>query len=215
MTSQRVRDGNQRWLITFADLAAVLLAFFVMMFAMAEVDTDRWEGAVDALSRRAYLQNEEALASRPQAERNVPVTKVAPGQSLSYLAALLEQQVAQLGDFDTDVQLLEDRVVISLPVSALFAGAGPELTPDGRRVAFVLGGLLGRMRNQVAISTFTRNARSENLSDGLARATSLEAALRRAGLIGRVRTMVQVTGIERRAKVRTIDVVLLEAGAVG
>jgi chemotaxis protein MotB len=215
MSSLPAKDGSQRWLITFADLAAVLLAFFVMMFAMAEVDTDRWEGAVDALSRRAYLQNEEALASRPQAERNVPVTNVAPGQNLSYLAALLEQQVTQLGDFDTDVLLAEDHVVISLPASAVFVGAGAELTADGRRIAFELGGLLGRMRNQVAVSTYTRNARPEELSDGLARATTLEMALRRAGLGGRVRAMVQVTGIERRAKVRMIDVVILAAGASG
>ncbi len=208
-------DSSPRWLITFADLAAVLLAFFVMMFAMAEVDSDRWEGAVDALSRRAYVQDDEAVASRPQAERNIPVTQVQPGQSLPYLSALLERQVARVEGFDSaTVRLDDDQVVISLPTAALFDDRGSRLTAEGRRLAFEMSGVLAGLRNAVAVVAYSRSAGTESLGSSLARANALESALRSAGFRRPAKTLVQVTGLERRAKVRTIDLILLDAGVV-
>ncbi len=208
----RCVGGSQRWLITFADLAAVLLAFFVMMFAMAEVDTDRWDGAVSALSRRLYVQSEEALASRPQAERNVPVVKVEAGQSLPYLAALLEQQLAKAAHIDRlEVTSADDRLIISLTTRSLFVGTGAVLRPEGRQLAFSLSGILAGLRNRVAIVAYSRTMNAAALQTSLLRAAALESALQAGGLGREVRTAVQPTGLARRANVRKIDIVVLEA----
>ncbi len=208
----RLRDGSQRWLITFADLAAVLLAFFVMMFAMAEIDTDRWEGAVDALSRRLYLQNEEVLSSRPQAERNVPVVRLKQGQSLSYLAALLQQQVEKAGAAEgVDVDLQDDRLVLSLLNEAVFETTGTRLRPEGRRLAFELSGVLAGVRNQVAVVSYARAAHEELAQDALLRAVALGQALRVGGLGRSVTPLVRATGFTDARRIREIEIVLLDA----
>lgn len=42
-------DGRDRWLITYADLITLLLIFFVMMFAMSRLDTQKYEVITQSL----------------------------------------------------------------------------------------------------------------------------------------------------------------------
>lgn len=213
MTSS-VRDvgSSQRWLITFADLAAVLLAFFVLMFAMTEVDTDKWDGAVNALSRRLYVQSDDNLSSRPQAELNVTVIEVEAGQSLPYLAALLKQQLAEAADaVEVDVDSAEDRVTISLTTKSLFVGAGTDWRPEGRRLAFGLSGILAGLRNRVAVVSYARTSTEDALLAALLRAVALENALRAGGFDREIRVVVRPVGFAQRAQVRKIDIVVLDA----
>ncbi|MBT3305153.1 MAG: chemotaxis protein MotB, partial [Alphaproteobacteria bacterium] len=39
------------WLITFTDLVALMLAFFVMLFAMSNVKVSDWQNVIDSLSQ--------------------------------------------------------------------------------------------------------------------------------------------------------------------
>ena len=96
MTAARARPGGQpaQWLVTFADLAAVLVAFFVLMFSMSEVDTDRWNGAVDALDRQFDLTR-EAEQPRPVAERNITQLIAEDGLDLGYLRRILAGHIAE------------------------------------------------------------------------------------------------------------------------
>ena len=40
---QAVREQQPGWLMTFVDLVSLLLAFFVLMFAMSAPDRDQWQ----------------------------------------------------------------------------------------------------------------------------------------------------------------------------
>src|SRR3546814_20739358 len=50
------------WLVTFADLTAVMVAFFVLLFSMSEIDTHRWGGAAQALDRQFDLRAQDDAA---------------------------------------------------------------------------------------------------------------------------------------------------------
>ena len=46
------RNYSKGWMITFADLLSLMLAFFVLLFAMSKVEVDSWKALVDSLSNR-------------------------------------------------------------------------------------------------------------------------------------------------------------------
>ncbi len=84
------------WLLTFADLAALLLAFFVLTFSMSRLDVERWRrfSAVwpgqTAAAPRA-LEPSRRDHSAPSAAREPAVGKA------GYLARVLDQRLAALG----------------------------------------------------------------------------------------------------------------------
>ncbi len=41
---------SQAWLITFTDLTALMLTFFVLLFSMSEVRQGAWDAVVQSLS---------------------------------------------------------------------------------------------------------------------------------------------------------------------
>ena len=58
------------WLVTFTDLVALMLTFFVMLFSMTNVKVDRWDELTDALSRSLNVVREKTTAI-PAAEYNI------------------------------------------------------------------------------------------------------------------------------------------------
>lgn len=47
--------SDRAWIVTFADLAALMLTFFVMMFAMSGVKSDLWRSTVNSLTQALHL----------------------------------------------------------------------------------------------------------------------------------------------------------------
>ena len=58
------------WLITFADLAALMLSFFVMLFAMKSVETEAWHAVRESLSLE-LAPSEAARQTAAGADRNL------------------------------------------------------------------------------------------------------------------------------------------------
>ena len=56
--------GDTRWLVTFTDLAALLVAFFVLLFSMAEVDSEKWQGTTSAFDRQ-FRMSDTTVTPRP------------------------------------------------------------------------------------------------------------------------------------------------------
>ncbi|MEC7302528.1 MAG: flagellar motor protein MotB [Pseudomonadota bacterium] len=76
------------WLVTFADVIALLLAFFVMLFSMSNIKTETWDQIISGLT---YSKNpKKDVAPRPQATKNVATVKLNQALSLEYLANVLE-----------------------------------------------------------------------------------------------------------------------------
>ncbi len=83
------------WLFTFADLAALLLAFFVLTFSMSRLDAERWR-ALSALWRTEISADPERARARPSHSSPEPRPEPGIGEA-SYLARVLDQRLAALG----------------------------------------------------------------------------------------------------------------------
>lgn len=186
-------DGPQ-WLITFADLAAVLVAFFVLMFSMSEVDTDRWNGAVDSLDRQ-FDVTRESERSRPTAQVNITQLLATDGLDLGYLRRVLAGHIAEQPVLKgASLRESEDSLVVTLPGGLVFESGGTQIDEAGRKSIFVLAGALGRIENNIEV---IGHADPRLVEDGRFD-TNWELSLARAAAVARA---LNANGISRPIRV--------------
>ncbi len=150
---EREPDPGARdaWLVTFSDLLALMLTFFVLVFSMSQIRLDAWESLVEAMTDRLSPREEwreVRLVQEPQAEHAHRVGAV----ELGYLEAVLSEKLRAdplLGD--AVLQRLDDRLVLSLPGDRMFRPASAELASDARHSVLLLAGALRFIGNQVEV----------------------------------------------------------------
>ena len=118
---------NQAWLITFTDLTALLLAFFVLLFSMSEVQQGAWEAVVQSLSIKL---NPVKRGPTSKQASHLPVTEIfiPKAVDLSYFRSVLADKVRGVEVLERAViQQLDDRMVISRcrPMRSSSAAAQP------------------------------------------------------------------------------------------
>src|SRR3546814_806573 len=138
------------WLLTFADVTALMLTFFVMMFAMSQVQSARWNSIVTLLSTS---DNPRAVASpAPQADANIGTVQLTPALPLDYLAHVLEEKLQHDAVLkDARIHQLDRQLVVSLPSDLLFLPGKAELQPAAREALFRMGGVVATVGNRIEI----------------------------------------------------------------
>lgn len=185
------RSADARWLITFADLAAVMVAFFVLLFSMAEVDSDKWEGATTAFDRQFRI-SEATVTPRPVESSNITQRVEEPALDLRYLELLIGQQLKEHEVLqDVRMAVSADRLALDFPGELVFASGRTGVSTAGRETLFVLGGMFAGIDNRVAVIGHTAaNQTTGQTADGqedidwelaLVRAARVARSLRRAG----------------------------------
>ena len=222
-----LKRPNNAWLIMFADLAALLLTFFVLLFSMSQVDVDEWTAVKEVLS--ASLDPRRTSAG-PNVAPRLSVEKfiVSRAADIDYLHALIVEKFVDepvLGR--SIVQRLEDRLVISLPADGLFEPGQTALTEAARKAAFALGNSLRYFSNRIEVYGHAdpRPVRAPGLASNwelsIARATAFADALREFGYSRPIRAFgygdSRFSDIapalaleERRRLARRVDVVIRE-----
>lgn len=183
---QRRRNDPNAWLVTFTDLMALMLTFFVMLFAMSNVKTDQWQNLSESLRERLSTVLDQKQAS-PTFKLDMPASDRTPGADLDYVTELLRSQMAEHPGLQQSVVRREEgRVFVSLPADMLFDGGAFELKDRAAKAVFALGGILRNFDNRIEVAGHAdpRQPQSRYPSNwelSLLRAQSVAAALNRAG----------------------------------
>jgi chemotaxis protein MotB len=143
--------SNRGWMVTFADLLALLLTFFVMLYAMTDVREDEWQSLATAMEARFSPFG-------PPADTRVPsdVSHIAApgprGMDLGYLHTLITAQL-EASDVAGDYAVEEkpDGLHIHLPEVILIRQGRVVLTPAAHAAARELGPVLRAVANEVSI----------------------------------------------------------------
>ncbi len=182
------RPASAPWMLIFADLMALLLAFFVLLFSMSQIKVDAWQAVVDSLSQQLNPSTSQAVIG-PSADRNIAKEIEARAFDLSYLETVIGEKLrADPLLAQSIVQRLDDRLIVSLSSDMLFRSGDARLTRKAKQAAFVLGDVLRLVGNAVEVDGHTdpkptagRAAYPSNWELSLARAVTVAAALRAAG----------------------------------
>lgn len=128
-------DGAPRWLVTFADLVALLVAFFVMMLSMSAFEPDSVARAPQPMAGASGAADTDAAVRAPVADT---------GAGARYLAQVLTTKLAALGSADAVTLVPAPGGSIVLLPRALVTD--PAVAPDLRAVlARLADGAPGRV----------------------------------------------------------------------
>lgn len=138
------------WLVSFGDVTALMLAFFVMLYAMSHLQSERWDAVISVLATR-----ERPVAEgepRPIGERTTTRISLIDAFPTGYLQRILEEKLS--GDaLLADIRMtgLEDQLVLSLPAARFFDGGGAVPSEEGRRALGRLATVFGQFGNRIDI----------------------------------------------------------------
>ena len=178
---------SNAWMITFADLTALLLTFFVLLFSMSSIEIAEWEEIIASLSERLglHVESTEDDQTAPLAIKEAFVPKAV---DLDYFHTVLESKFA--GDpilVRAELKRLTDRMVISVPSDVLFKPSSADLTDTAFEAIGILGDALLVVGNRIDVAGHTdprpinTPAFPSNWELSLARAVTVATGLRQAG----------------------------------
>jgi chemotaxis protein MotB len=196
----------ERWLLTYADMITLLLIFFVVMYALSNVDAQKFAAIAEALSRAlgggggmvlnypgpsvvqgSAGQQQDRLKELQDLQRAVQAGEAA---RMEQVAARLQERLEQEGLAGRVTVSVEERgVVITFLDTVLFPIGSDELTPRAREILRRVGQELRELPNYVRVEGHTcdlpiNNRRfPSNWELSVARATSVvQALIRDAGI---------------------------------
>jgi chemotaxis protein MotB len=150
-------ENAERWLLTYADMITLLMAFFIMMYAMSQVDKNKFSAM--AASVREQLGSgmtpvlEGSLSLNPSSGSSVGIT-----DGFTFMVEkMIQQEVAgsNTGKSVT-VSETEDGVVVRIEVtSALFAPSSAEISTDMAGLLKRIAKALARVPNDIHVEGHT------------------------------------------------------------
>ncbi|MEO5373335.1 MAG: OmpA family protein [Alphaproteobacteria bacterium] len=225
---------GRAWLVTFADLVSLMLAFFVMLYAMRLVHPDPWREVVTALS--AHLDPVSAKPARGgDADYTIATTFRRQAIDLDYLARILESAIGDDPHFTgATIRTRDNRLVLSLASDLLFAPDGAVMSERAREAVRNVGTVVRNISNQVGVmghsdpmpsppssSSSPRKTFSSPWELSLVRAAAVANALHEAGypddivVYGagdtRFGDLQDLSGDQRNRLARRVDVLILPA----
>ncbi len=173
-------DVNQNWIITFSDLMSLMLAFFVMLFSMSQLQTQAWRSIVSGLSDELSPGRERSILEVEKDAR--PFRVLEPkGIDLGYLEAVIREKFRNHPVLE-NARILNraDRVVIALPVDLLFQPEAAQPTQVAPAVLEAVGQSLASIKNRVEIHVYSTEAERPALAGLNGYGSAWELSLSRA-----------------------------------
>ena len=229
--NRRMGDGENSqsmWLISFTDVMALMLTFFVLLFAMSNPKQEDWAKLTENIQQnfnRFYGQD----LNRGQ-EDSINISKINFSQALDlkYLKALIDNLIQQEPSLRV-ARIINngDSLIISLPQDLLFVSGQAEVKSEANKALFTIAGSLRRIKNRVEIVGHTdpRPVSSSqfpsNWELSLARAAHVAAVLENVGYdkpitirgqaSGRFEDMSPTIPMSERLDIsRRVDIVVME-----
>ena len=181
--------GPPLWLLTFTDIMALMLTFFVLLYSMAVPDKDQWEEMVKSVEQGINLQ--KTLQHLSGQVQDISIDKISTDRALdlNYLQNVLQKQFAEEESLQSALLLSGDgRLVISLPMDVVFSAGESEVSLEAKRALMALGDLFYRIKNRIEVVGHSDptpilgdGLYDDNWALSLGRAASIAAVLRQVG----------------------------------
>jgi len=170
------------WLITMVDLITLLLAFFVLMFSMSQVEAKRYAALAKSYGDAFNPLN---VAGDPAPVVRLPKIEQVSGEDLSYLEAVLKAAFAKAATLkDVQFHRTAQYLILSLPAEGVFAPGSGAFTDKAATPVFDLGGVLSNLKNRIAVVGTAAIAPADGgaaWSLAVARAQTMADALKTSG----------------------------------
>jgi len=213
----------ERWLLTYADLITLLLAFFVVMYSMSQVDAKKFGKMAQALN--GVLKGGESLVKHKNEALNKGHGLLDIG-NLRMIQQKIEERFKEIDrQNDIKTEITERGLVVHIMESALFKDASANLEPRALEILDLIADKTRDIPNHIRVEGHTDDRPintirfPSNWELSSARATEVVRYLSQSHHIppdrisalgyGEYRPVRPNNSIENRAQNRRVDVVIL------
>lgn len=223
------QQGTSTWLISFTDVMALMLTFFVLLFAMSNPKQEDWENFTQQIQEN-FNRFQGALDNRG-GEDAININKINYSQALdlNYLRVLVEALIEEEENLSS-ARLIDtgESLIISLSQNILFESGQARVKTGGTETLFILANALQRIQNRIEIvghadprPTRGQSNFTSNWELSLARAASVAGVLENVGYSRTLSIRGQSSGrfddipetvpvVERLDLSRRVDIVVME-----
>lgn len=150
-------ENLDRWLLTYADLITLLLAFFVVMYSISRIDAGKFGKVTDALTS-VFKGPEMGPVAAKDLSSEFVINKMLNKGNLG----ILENEIKKIGiQLDLNAQMnteLQTRgLVIHVGETAFFDPGKAELKPDAKKILDLISVQLLKIPNQIRVEGHTDN----------------------------------------------------------
>ena len=150
--SQAGDSGVPLWLITFTDIMALMLTFFVLLYTMSVPKVEVWEEFTEGMTQGFSTARSPKFMSGNFDTISISKLDLSEALSLSYLESLLQDVVNRNTSLENVVIIPQSKqLILSLPNDLLFEAGQADVNAQGKRALFALGGPLSRIRNRIEV----------------------------------------------------------------
>jgi len=152
-------ENAERWLLTYADLITLLLAFFIVMYSMSKVDAKKFGAVAQALQAVLHGKGVEML----KGQGNLVVAPPDAGGpmkigDLKLLQSQINKIARDMGLKDKISADMDSRgLVIRISESAFFDQGSADLKPEAMTVLDALSVILKSIPNHIRFEGHTDN----------------------------------------------------------
>ena len=178
------KKGNPDWIVTFADLATLLLTFFILLLSFAEMDVEKYRAMANSMSAAlggtdnvvgediggspvSQVQSDavslpeptETLQQEPEFidERSEDSSEAAPipGGVLDLAQRLIQELEAEVASDALHINYDKDQVVIRFSEDATFPSGSANIKPDMIPIIERVVEVVGNCTGDIVVSGHT------------------------------------------------------------
>ncbi|HCO73797.1 MAG TPA: chemotaxis protein MotB [Clostridium sp.] len=153
------------WLATYADTVTLLLTFFVLLYSLSTIDSQKFQQIAVAMQSAFSGKADRSILEFNSSSGDVPIVgkpqltveDIQENENLEILEDVLTY--IKENDLENDVQIYEDEKGLNIQMkdSVLFDTGKAELRPDSKNVLDKVSDLIGKVDNKIIIEGHTDN----------------------------------------------------------
>lgn len=156
------KTGNERWLVSYSDLVTLLFAFFVVMYSVSHVNSEKYRALSSTLKQTFHGEVPVDAELKTQLDRiaagqdgPAPTAQNTPSDPQA-LAELLQSRLAgNLAAADMSISASEDWVEIDLNANLLFASGSAQPSEKAQQIFADAANTLAALPNAVEVAGHT------------------------------------------------------------
>lgn len=154
-------ENTERWLLTYSDLITLLMIFFVVMYALSNIDADKYKKITASLSvafgnGKSIIGNDDSVSIDENAAKidTQPVEE----NKLEEVKKEVDSYLKQNGMSSTVSTNIDDRgLVVSINDTVFFDSGSADIKPDSEKKLVDIAKILNQVGNYIRVEGHTDN----------------------------------------------------------
>ncbi len=149
---------NDDWMTTYGDMMTLLLAFFVLLFSMANIDEEKFDMVIHGIQGRlGVLDGGQTISRRDAIDLGLEMSELAAMQ-IEQLERRVAEYITEEG-LEDDIMLEVDErgLTIHFTGEILFELGQAEIRPEAREILDRISGFIKSVPNDIMVEGHTDN----------------------------------------------------------